>query len=88
MPLFYLNAKAERTFVQTMNATQTAVEELEADHNVTNVFVTPAGEIRVETNVTTAEPETVGESLARWIDADVSFSRASASGRLYFRVNA
>lgn len=87
MPLFYLNAKDETTFVQTMNdETQTAVEELENDRNVEHVFVTPAGEIRVDTNVSAGEPAETGEALARWVDADITFSRASASGRLYFRV--
>ena len=88
MPLFYLNAKDETTFVQTMHdeETLTAAEELENDRNVEHVFVTPAGEIRVDTNVSAAEPAEAGEALARWVDADITFSRASASGRLYFRV--
>jgi hypothetical protein len=64
----------------------TAAEELENDRNVEHVFVTPAREIRVETNVSAAEPAEAGEALARWVDADITFSRASASGRLYFQV--
>ena len=67
--------------------TQIAVEELENDRNVEHVFVTPAGEIRVDTDVSAAEPAEAGEALARWVDADITFSRASASGRLYFQVN-
>ena len=89
MPLFCLTVAGRSTATQTMHdeKTLTAAEELENDRNVEHVFVTPAGEIRVDTNVSAAEPAEAGEALARWVDADITFSRASASGRLYFQVN-
>lgn len=87
MGLFYLNAKDETTFVQTMHdETRAAVEAIESDPAIDSAEVTPAGEIQAVASATTTDYAEVGDFLARYIDADVSFLRATRSGRLYFQV--
>ena len=67
----------------------TAAESVEAirnDRAVIHASVTPSGEIEAVGKATTGSYQDAGEAIAASVDADVSFSRATRTGRLYFSV--